>query len=325
MDHRSLVVAFSFLLSPLPAQTAVTALLVANTSIVVTLIDGSSTVTASQPAGALLQVGSVEIPTDVIRVHWTPPTASDPSCRFDYYSFPLGYHASTDVDLDCTLWLSGTNTNGHVQLDMLNAGDFPGHLIVDVLDDGVIEADSYALQWSYAPFTASLHAPVVVNGAPVPIRIRMQGMTLAPEWRSIQVRFVPWAAGTEDIGSSCTPNLIGYLGSQDVQDYYLAALPGMGGEALRFAAEGYGTLATFVVSLGPTRLPRGTIGLGPWCDDLLAVPLLDGPGISLGGGQWILPVPPLPGGLQFYVQHVSLGSWSGYVRFGITNVVRYQT
>ena len=115
MDHRSLVVAFSFLLSPRTAQTAVTALLVANTPIVVTLIDGSSTVTASQPAGALLQVGSVEIPTDVIRVHWTPPTASDPSCRFGYYWFPLGYRASPAVDLYCTLCLARPNTNAPVQ------------------------------------------------------------------------------------------------------------------------------------------------------------------------------------------------------------------
>lgn len=53
--------------------------------------------------------------------------------------------------------------------------------------------------------------------------------------------------------------------------------------------------------------------------------LLDGPGIDLGNGQWALPVPPLPAGLDVHFQHASMGSWNGQVRFGLTNVVRYQT
>lgn len=326
MKHGSLVVAAASLAVPALAQTGVTAVLVANAPIVVSWTDAGNTITASQPPGALLQTGSVEIPNPgLIQVSWTPPTATDAACRLHYFSNP--YPGATDVSLDCTLWLSSPNAHGHVQIDMLNAGDFPGYLTVDVMDDGVIEATSALQAGSWPAFTANLNASIVLTGTPVPVRMRMTGLNLALELRTIEVRFVPWATGTEDLGSSCTPNRVFpyHWGPNVQEDYFLAALPGTGSEALRFVADGYGTLETFVVSLGSMRLYPGTIGLGFGCDDLLAAPLLDGPGISLGSGRWALPVPPLPGGLEFFVQHVSLGASGGIIIFGVTNVVRYQT
>lgn len=308
---------------PSTAQSSVGAALVANTPIVVTHTDPSGTTTAAQPAGSLLQPGSVALPAAQIQVDWTPPTTNDPSCRFDYSSWPVDF-TLTDVNLDCTLWLWGPGVHGHVQIDMTNAGDFPGHLRVDVYDDGVVEADTLSLPYFWS-FAANLHVPVVLGATCVPIRIRMHGATVAPEWRSIAVRFVPWGTATADLGSSCSPNLVGQINHQDVHDYYLAALPGTGGDVLRLEADGYGTVHTFVVALTQARLPVGTIGLGLGCDDLLAAPVLDGPGIDLGNGRWALSVPPLPAGLNVHFQNASMGTWGGQIRFGLTNVVRYQT
>ncbi|MBL9079515.1 MAG: hypothetical protein JNL08_18575 [Planctomycetes bacterium] len=306
------------------AQTGVIAQLTANTPMVVTRTDTTGTTAAAQPAGPLLQNGSIALPTAQVDLEWTVPTPGDARCRFHSEAYPYGF-STTQVFLDCTLGLVGTNVRGHLQIDMDNFGDFPAHLEVDVFDDGVVEVDSNEFQWlSWPPLLVNLHMPLVLTGS-VPVRIRMQGWTLAPVGHSIEVRFLPWASGTEDLGSSCAANLVGYIGNQDSHDYFLAALPGVGAEALRFVADGYGPLATFVVSLQSARLPVGAIGLGLGCDDLLAVPLLDGPGLQLESGRWALPVPPLPAGLEFFVQHVSLGNWGSSPRFGVTNVVRYQT
>ncbi len=312
------------LVVPLDAQTPVTAQLTANAPIVVLWAAPTGTLTATQAAGPLQQDGSVALPAAQVDLEWTVPTPGDARCRFRSDAFPSGF-TTTQVFLDGTLWLTGANVRGHLQIDMSNGGDFPAQLEVDVFDDGVVEVDSNDLQGSsWPPLLVNLHMPLVLTGS-VPVRIRMQGSTIAPVGHSIEVRFLPWGAGTDDLGSSCASNLVGYIGGQDWHDYFLAALPGIGAEALRFVADGYGPLATFVVSLQPTRLPVGWIGLGVGCDDLLAVPLLDGPGIQLEAGRWALPVPPLPAGLTFFVQHVSLGSWGSAPRFGVTNVVRYQT
>lgn len=317
------IVVVSFAL-PLLGQSPVTAQLTANTPMVVTRTDSSGTTAAAQPAGPLTQDGAIALPNAQVDLAWTVPTPGDARCRFESDAYPYDF-STTQVHLDCTLRLYGTNVRGHLQIDMHNGGDFPAHLEVDVFDDGVVDVDSNQLQWSsWPPLLVNFHRPLTLTGS-VAVRIRMQGTTIAPVGHSIEVRFLPWANGTEDLGSSCPSNLVGYIGEQDFDDYFLAALPGEGAEALRFVADGYGPLATFVVSLQSARLPVGAIGLGVGCDDLLAVPLLDGPGIQLEPGRWALPVPPLPAGLEFFVQHVSLGNWGSAPRFGVTNVVRYQT
>ncbi|MFT4515187.1 MAG: hypothetical protein ACI89X_000266 [Planctomycetota bacterium] len=82
------------------------------------------------------------------------------------------------------------------------------------------------------------------------------------------------------------------------------------------AASAYGPsgLSAFVVSDQSTRLAPGMIGLESDCDDVLMNVQATAPGIvlpAINPQEYTLAIPPMPAGLTFYLQHVSLGTIPG--------------
>lgn len=225
------------------------------------------------------------------------------------------YPTLSQTVFDCTLELAHVDAMGHLSIDLLSQGDFPATSTVDVFDDGVVDA---ALPTSgSANSITDVHVALPLSLVPTRVRIRLTASVPAPIFHHVEVRWQPWVPSAQDLGSACGPNPL-HPGTHE--NYFLAALPGTGGNAVDFVAHGWGA-GVFLVALHPRRLPTGTFGFPYGCDDLLAAPVLTAPGTLLAPGQWSLPVPPLPPGLQFFVQHVSQGT----SHLGATNLIAYGT
>ena len=310
--------AVAFLIAPVTAQQ-VRAHLVANAPMTITATVPSGTYSATRPAGPMAPDGTLALTAPepyAGSIGW----ATHPSGRRwriwngMYATYPIPSLAA----VDCTLWLAGLPSSGHVRIELFSTGDFPGYPTIDVHDDGILDATlpTGGSSWDR---TVDVHVPLQLTQTPTPVRIRLDASVPAPLSMYADVAWEPWHADATDLGSACVPNLL-YPG-HSLEDYFLAALPGTAGNAVDFFADGRGPVGTFVVSTNPRRLPTGTLGFGSGCDDLLRVPLLDTPGVYQGAGRWRLSVPTLPPGLLFFVQHVSLGI--GYL--GATNLVAWRT
>ncbi|MBL9079528.1 MAG: hypothetical protein JNL08_18640 [Planctomycetes bacterium] len=318
MSHAAIPFVVAASIASLAAQDVRTSL-VANTPFVVSATVPSGTYSASGPAGPIPANGTLTLPAPEPYAGAIGWTTSPTGRRWRFWNNMYATYPIPSVAfLDTTLWLSAPPTRGHLRIELFSTGDFPGNPTVDVFDDGTVDAvlSTMGSSWDMA---VDVHVPLHLTAAPIPVRIRLFASVPAPLYMHADIAWEPWHPSAKDFGSACTPNRI--YPAHSLEDYFLAALPGTGGNAVDFVADGRGTLATFVVATDPTRLAPGLLGLGYGCDDLLLAPLLDTPGNPLGAGRWQLSVPTLPTGLLFYVQHVSLGP--GYL--GATNLVAYRT
>ena len=299
---------------------------------------------ASQPSGPLntsvsllrtVNAGGVTLSANLDCV---PPTAANPACSITT-QFDTGFLSASLVPAyfraDTTLWISGPSGRwGSIEVELL-ASDGPWPT-VDVGDDGTNEAapGQFYGALSSAYQTRIWSIPVQLTSAPLPVRI-----VFPTTWRistflqRLDVRFVPWSASAADLGTGCPENHTGWvLGSNADFPYALSVRPGSGGAAAQLHARGHGPLQAFVVASQPARLPIGTIPFGIGCDDLLTSVITTAAGVQVSPFQdheWTLDVPPLPPGLTFYLQHVSLSPVFGFHApqgyFGVSNAVRYQT
>jgi hypothetical protein len=288
---------------------------------------------ATHAAGPLHHTGRIEAVTGSNNVYmqWQAPAGRSLRGRLNITHNTSLPPATTTSSGDWTLVVTGpAGTVGHVHIDLHSASDFtsPGNFQVDVHDDGSIEANT-----AHPTFSPYMHGvwdvPVVLGSAPLRVRILHGAGGNIPQGFGVSAEFVPWAEGATNLGSSCAVNEVGWIQAfpAERRSYFLSLLPANATRPARFAATGYGTLATFVCSDRDVRLPVGSIGLGSGCDDLLALPVLTDPGVTTGFGEWELPLPPLPPGIHLFLQHVSLGAASGGppLRFGISNLVVYRT
>lgn len=284
------------------------------------------------PAGLLPRTGRIDAASGSTNLYlrWNAPVGQSLRAWIGVTHNSGSPVATTTSSGDWTYVVSGpTGTVGHVHIDLHSSSDWtsPSNIEVDVHDDGSIEANT-AHSTSSPYVSGAWDIPVTLDATPLRVRIRHSASGTIPQGFGVSAEFVPWAAGARDLGSSCPINEVGWLQIfPDVRRFYfLSLLPANGTSPLRFAATGFGTLATFVVSDRDVRLPVGSIGLGLGCDDLLAFPIATDAGIATGDGEWQLPLPPLSPGTQLYVQHVSLGAAPGGapIRFGISNLVVYR-
>jgi len=336
MKVAALVLIGASCLVPCTAQSAVGGKLAANT---MTLdwrpipCPGCPYTTLAHPAGTLDPVGTfVGGPYNALVVDWNTPSAGDPTGRLRVSTgsgIALGNEIS--ITVDCTLFLQAPTGTGHLLVELTSSGDMPVQSFVDVNDDGTDDA----VCTPPSPYSVWYHAherriPVKIGSTPLPVRVRMSTAGWGEPLEGIvSITYVPSAPNTADLGSGCDPNRVGWIAGQPAQmrDYFLAAQPGPSPAAATLVAQGYGTIAQFIVSEHDARLPAGLLGLGPGCDDLLQYVLLTDPGTSAGPGTWQLLVPPLPPGLHFFVQHASYGLATPppATRFGASNIVRYDT
>lgn len=319
-----------------PAQAPIRASLQATAPTVLQWTCGAGG-TQSRPAGPLRQPETWQPPMfgGTTRVSWVPPTASSLECTLQTQLSPPTFsgYCFHSVQAEWTYTVDAPpGTFGHLLLVDSMGGDFPAVAWrIDVHDDGKIDAQSQPPSTMVVPNTRERRLPVTVGNRPLRVRIVHAGTAMAPQTYRLTIAFEPWAAGAADLGSSCGPRDIGWYAvgyTRYNHSYFLAALPGTGGSPAKFVARGYGGLAVFVASDRDVRLPVGSIGIAPGCDDLLSVQLLEDPGVATGIGRWELDVPPLPPGLHLFVQHASL-DWPtpGFppARFGATNIVRLDT
>lgn len=286
----------------------------------------------THPAGPLPRTGRIDAATGTTNVYmqWQAPAGRSLRGSLNITHNSGAPAATTTSSGDWALVVTGpAGTVGHVHIDLHSVSDFtsPGNIQVDVNDDGSIEANT-----AHSTFSPYMHGvwdvPVTLGTTPLRVRIRHGAGGTIPQGFGVSAEFVPWAAGATNLGSSCAINEVGWLAAfpDERRSYFLSLLPANATQPARFAATGYGTLATFVCSDRDVRLPIGSIGFGSGCDDLLAFPVLTDAGVTAGDG-WELPLPPLPPGIHLFLQHVSLGAASGGppVRFGVTNLVVYRT
>ncbi|MCR9246036.1 MAG: hypothetical protein NXI31_13475 [bacterium] len=293
----------------------------------------------SHPAGPLTSGGQISQTVNLFgsfraRTNWVVPTANDLGCNVTialetgtYGSSPFPATFQTDTTLQVSGPVGGWGT---VEVDIVHyGGTWP---IVDIGADGSNDAELGSFYGGVGPgsLSRSWSIPVQLTQPQLPIKILHSSIPRHSEtYQSVSVRFVPWSSSAIDLGSSCPENHTGWIiGENDGYDYGLTVRPGTGSAAAVLHARGWGQLQGFVLGSAAPRLPIGTLALGHGCDDLLTNVIVTVPGTpsnSWASSEWTIDVPPMPPGLTFYLQHVSLGSVAGTTYFGATNVARYQT
>ncbi|MFO1076317.1 MAG: hypothetical protein U1E73_01165 [Planctomycetota bacterium] len=243
------------------------------------------------------------------------------------------YPQVTLTTADLLLQISGPQSaTGSIEFRVTDAGDTPDPtgFRIDVGNDGTVEVDT---RQPFAPTTfVDRRAAYAWDFANGPLFVRVthhSGGYVAPQLFTLQVSFRSWVAGMRSSGDDC-----GAVGSVPVTSgyeshYHLAALPSLSpNHAMVLRATGVGPFASFLVSLQPHTAVYGIPGfLTPPCDLLAPVEFLVAGGVSsvVPGTpfavEWIAPVPHLPPGLDFYVQHASMNvGW-----LGMTNRVHVRT
>ncbi|MFO1076316.1 MAG: hypothetical protein U1E73_01160 [Planctomycetota bacterium] len=301
---------------------------------------GTPNATVTYPAGPL--------PATPVTVAVTPtgwltatsfsiaPQVPQPGMLFDWSFHSSSWVPATAVTTtfaDLLLTVTGPqNATGSLDLRVDASGDSPSQFAfrVDIGNDGSFEFDSRDSQAA----TTSLdrrasYAWDFANG-PLLVRVLHQGNGAAmPQGFGLQTGFRPWAAGTTSTGDDCGALGIAPFGGTGFETHYhLAALPPFASnQSMVLRASGIGPFAAFLVSMQPNTVTYGLPGFTPPCDALANIALVELGGVSqvLSGTsfriEWILPVPVLPPGLDFWVQHASMQlGWLGF-----SNRVRVQT
>ena len=293
----------------------------------------------SHPAGPLTSSGQISRTVNLFgsfraSTTWTVPTAQDLGCNVTIALETGGVGNSflgAIFQSDTTLQVNGpVGAWGTVEIDIVHyGGTWP---IVDIGANGSNDAVLGAHYGGVGPgsLSRSWSIPVQLTQPQLPIKILHSSIPRHSEtYQGVTVRFVPWLPNATNLGSSCPENHTGWIiGDNQGYDYGLTVRPGTGSAAAVLHARGWGQLQGFVLGSAAPRLPVGTLALGHGCDDLLTNVIVTVPGTptpSWSSSEWTIDVPPMPPGLTFYLQHVSLGSVGGTTYFGATNVARYQT
>ncbi|MCB9876226.1 MAG: hypothetical protein H6835_01380 [Planctomycetes bacterium] len=253
-------------------------------------------------------------------------------------SYPLGSIVG-QIHADLTLTIAG-NGAAFAGIDALlwHGGDYPGPtaMLVDVGDDGVVDLTS---DWSVGPGYRQhrLWYWDFADGDLV-IRVRSDQASFGG-WQvhglSLDVR--PWAPGTSPVsaGSTTIPYIPINVTDPESSNYALVAEPpAQPQHAMDLRATGMGHYGYFLVSdVGatlPLLLPAPWNVPSPALSNVLAfaggavTATVPYPPNAPTPREWVLPVPPLPPGLTFYVQHASANQYYAFW-FGTTNVVRIDT
>ena len=254
---------------------------------------------------------------------------------------PFG-SSPNETHADLTLWLLGpSNRTIGLDLDLRQGGDNNAEgLLVDVGDDGTIEYDTMC------PFTC--HDPTNHRGfhwsfsnGPLPIRVRADD---SPIWAfrgfSLDLRVRPWIAEASPEADGCAG--IAWHGHQSLLASSNAHLSveasSQPNELGVLRALGFGNFGAFLVSAAPgttsLTLPSPFLSI---CD-VLAFTFADSPGtvsatmqlVAMPPREWTLPIPTLPPGLTFYLQHASVEPTTTFPLhvppwFGTSNVIRLDT
>ncbi len=239
-----------------------------------------------------------------------------------------GLTATSDLRLNVSALQPGWAT---LRMSITASGDCGGQFRVDVGDDGSNEV-SYS--WG-STFEKTRNLVIPVGTTPLPVRIYQYTCGAQPTGQSVNLVVEQWDATATQDQVGCG-GLFGSAGWQAIEcDHTLMFVDDPAPGALGvLRAGGFGQFHSFVVAstapTAPLQLPAPFTQICP----TLANVLLLAPGAQSGmlGRQilWELPVPTLPVGLTFFVQHACAAVWQlpqmwALTRFDTSNVVRIDT
>jgi hypothetical protein len=328
------------LLAPFASAQGIAASLVANDAITATLFDPSTNTTIaqqSQPAGPLwsanLQVGSYAVC----------------SCSLAQLGSTWQFLASSQAIVppnpvqqgithaDLLLTLTGTGTIA-LDLSLAHLGDQsdPTVMRIDVGNDGSVEVNSGPIG---SPWHHRLWTWDFAQGS-LPIRVRTDQVSYGGAQRyDVNLRVLPWAAGASPAAPGC-PFVATIRDGQgwaaESTNYQLAALPSTAPQQFAtLRAFGLGQFGLFLVAVQPAIAvvpipapfyPSSSVPLLVNAIFMQAGTVTANVGIvtPVIPRTWEVPVPLLPPGLTFWVQHTS-ATLVYPQQVGTTNVIRFDT
>jgi hypothetical protein len=247
---------------------------------------------------------------------------------------PFGLHVQTTADL--LLQVTGpAAATGSIEFVVTSMGDSPSAAAfrVDVGNDGTFELDS-SVSGLFPTTSLDRHGAYAWDFGGGPLFVRVQHLAdgfTAPQLFGLQVSFRPWVDVAESFGDDCgSQGTVMGVGNY-FSHYHLAALPPLGPlDLAALRATGIGPFSGFLVSTQANTVLFHLPGsLSSPCD-LLASAFFTASGaasrvvqfpVLLLPVEWVVVVPSLPPGLEFWVQHASMQ----LPYLGFTNRVRIRT
>lgn len=337
MNARVLLVAAAVLPTVLPGQEVQVALLAIEPIEARWVNAPPGTVGAidSRPAG-LLSNASVGAPVgDVVAQFACDLTCSDGvwtlSASSEVVLGVTGGLYAAHADLLLAVWADLPGVVA-IEVEASHLGDSaqPSGFAVDLDADGSAEVTMF-----HTMLNSRHHATLPLDGDLRVIRIRSDNAPASPQRYDLELRVRPWLPA----GSAAAPDCGGrsmlqsVYGPVFVTNHQLALLPTDAPGALgRLVAHGLGAFQLFLVGQAPAMVPwTPPLPFSGTCP-MLADPSFVLPGTALATWPgwfgtyavdigWQVVVPPLPPGLELYVQSLSANAVPP-ASFGLSNVVR---